>query len=212
MKALLMRIAVGIIGLVGLVYFLACSPPPPPNSNVGQNIGQNQNQANGNMSKADLRPCDYGSDPGSHGQHIKDEIKEHMGASLKKLLKDADNPNGTFTLEVTKAQNGTYFVARIRGRVSGDDNLKELSNILNDFQDRQDCLRVVYFLPESTSSSEVGEPGFEWSSCEYPLHVCPNGECCMPTESNTNANVNTNTNTAPANFNANGSRSTNTNN
>jgi hypothetical protein len=132
-----------------------------------------------------------------------------MGPTLKKLLKGPDNPNGTFTVEVTKAQNGTYFIARVRGKVSGDDNLKELSNILNDFQDKQECLRVVYFLPDSTASSAAGDPGFEWSSCEYPLHVCPNGECCMPIDANVNTNVNT---TPNANTNSNGNRSANTNN
>jgi hypothetical protein len=129
-----------------------------------------------------------------------------MGPSLKRLLKTSDNPDGTFTLEVEKAQNGTYFIARIKGKVSGDDNLKELSNILNDFQSKKECLRMIYFLPDPTSSSATGEPGFEWSSCEYPMHVCPNGECC----SVIGANTNTNGNTTPL-VNVNGNRIANTN-
>jgi hypothetical protein len=206
MKALMMRIAVGITALLGLLYFLACSPPAP-NSNTSQNVAPNQNQANGNtVSKEDLSPCEYGSEPGPHAQHIKDDIKAKMGPSLKRLLKTSDNPDGTFTLEVEKAQNGTYFIARIKGKVSGDDNLKELSNILNDFQSKKECLRMIYFLPDPTSLSATGEPGFEWSSCEYPMHVCPNGECC----SVIGANTNTNGNTTPL-VNVNGNRIANTN-
>ena len=210
MKTLLIRIAIGIIALGALLYFLGCNPPAP-NTNTSQNnnVSPNQNQANGNKAATDLRPCDYGSEPGSHAQHIKDAIKDKMGPSLKKLLKTADNPSGTFTIDIQKAESGTYFVARIKGKVSGDDNLKELSNILNDFQSKQECLRVIYFLPDQTSAAGDGEPGFEWSSCEWPMHVCPNGECCTAVETNTN----TNTNPIPhPSTNGNSNRGGNTNN
>ena len=196
MKALLMRIAIGIIALGALLYFLGCNPPAPStntsqNQNTAPKITANANRA----SKDELQPCEYGSEPGPHAQHIKEEIKDKMGPSLKKLLKDPSNPDGTFTIEIQKATGGTYFVARIKGKVSGDDNLKELSNILNDFQSKQECLRVIYFMPDQTAAAGDGEPGFEWNSCEYPLHVCPNGECCMPVDANTNTNTHTNTNT-----------------
>jgi hypothetical protein len=207
MKALLVRIAAGLIALAALLYFLACTPPTPnTNTSQNQNLSPNQNQKGGNSaSKADMmKPCQYGSEPGSHAQHIKDEIKNRMGPSLKKLLKDPSNPSGTFTVEVQKAESGTYFVARIKGKVSGDDNLKELSNILNDFQNREECLRVIFFLPATPGSAASPGDGFEWSSCEYPMVVCPTGECCMPVDANTN------TNTTPlANTNANGNRNAN---
>ena len=210
MKALSMRISAGMISLGALFYFLACSPATQNNnSSQNQTSAPSQNQASGNSVARDLRPCNYGSEPGSHAQEIKKDIKDKMGTSLKKLLKDQDNPGGTFTLDVQKASNGTYFIAYVRGTVSGDDNLKELSDILNDFQDRQECLRMVYFLPAQTSPSADGGDGFEWSSCEHPMVVCPNGECCIPTETNTNTNGNSNTNT---NTNANGNRGGNRNN
>jgi hypothetical protein len=146
----------------------------------------------------DMKPCDdYGSGHGAHAKAIKDEIKNKMSPSLKKLLKDQDNPGGTFTVEIEKATNAKYYVGHVRGKVSGDDNLKELSNILNDFQSKEDCLRVIFFLPAQTSTSVDG-PGFEWSSCQYPMVVCPGGECCMAVDTNTNANTpapHTNTNT-----------------
>lgn len=205
MKALSMRISAGILALGALFYFLACSPATQ-NDNSRQN--QNLAAANVNSPAKDLRPCNYGAEPGSHAQQIKKEIKDKMGSSLKKLLKDPANPSGTFTIEVQKASNGTYFVAYVRGKVSGDDNLKELSNILNDFQNKEECLRVVYFLPDQTGPTLDG-PGFEWSSCEYPMVVCPNGECCVAVDANTNTNGNSNAN---ANANTNANRGGNTNN
>ena len=203
MKALSMRISAGIIALGALLYFLACAPATQNN-----NSSQNQNLSAARTSRAptDLKPCDsYGGDPGSHGGAIKKGIEDKMGPSLKKLLKDQDNPHGTFTVEIQQAEKGTYFVAYVRGKVSGDDNLKELSNILNDFQDKQECLRLVYFLPDDGRPVVDGTSGFEWSSCEYPMHVCPNGECCDSKSENTNtANTNSNGNSnANANANAN---------
>ena len=205
MKALSMRILAGTVALGALFYLLACSPAPQ-NNNSGQNqsLSPNQNQGNANRAAVDRGPCKYG-EPGSHAKKIKDEIEGKMDPELKRLLKDANNPGGTFTIEVQKANNGSYFIAVVRGKVSGDDNLKDLTNILNDFQDSKDCLRMVYFLPDQITTADEYD-GFRWSSCEHPMVVCPNGECCMPTGTNTNANVkpsatvNTNTN---ANTNAN---------
>jgi len=207
MKALSMKIAGAILALGALLYFPACSPPTPNNSSgQNQNLAPNQNQANGNVAPMDLGRCrDYGSEPGgppAHAQNIKNGIKGKMDSKLKSLYKDSDNPGGTFTIDVQKAENGRYFVAYVRGKVSGDDNLKKLSNILNDFQNDEECLRVVYFLREQTSSgAALAEDGFEWSSCQHPMVVCPNGECCQATSSNTNTgntvpsgNSNSNTN------------------
>jgi hypothetical protein len=209
MKALSIRILAGLIALGGLFYFLACSPATQ-NNNSSQNQNLASNQTNGNVAVKDMGPCrDYGSDPGgSHAGAIKKGIKDKMDSSLKRLLKDQDNPGGTFTIDVQKATNGTYFIAYVRGNVSGDDNLKELSNILNDFQDKQECLRMVYFLPHETTPADRLD-GFRWTSCEHPMVVCPNGECCLAAETNTNTNVNSNAN---ANANANANRGGNTNN
>src|ERR1044072_5878107 len=102
MKALLMRITAGVIALGGLLYFLACNPAPQNNnSSQNQTVAPNQNQAaNGNVSAKDSKPCEYGSEPGTHAQHIKKEIEDKMNPSLKKLLKSPQNPNGTFTVEI----------------------------------------------------------------------------------------------------------------
>jgi hypothetical protein len=151
----------------------------------------------------DMKPCDdYGSGHGAHAKAIKDEIEGKMGASLKKLLKNQNNPNGTFTLEVQKATNGKYYVGYIKGKVSGDDNLKDLGDILNDFQDKQDCLRVVFFHAPQSSTAGDG-PGFEWSACEYPMVVCPNGECCAAVDPGGNVNTNTGNTNTNANSNTN---------
>lgn len=203
MKAQLMRIMVGVVGLGALLYFLACSPPAPNNkSTQNQNLSPDQNAAGANKASMNMQPCDdFGSGHGAHAKAIKDEIEGKMGPSLKKLLKDQNNPNGTFTLEVQKAANGKYYVGYVKGKVSGDDNLKELSNILNDFQGKQDCLRVIFFQPTQTSAAADGGPGFEWSACEYPMVVCPGGECCMPVDPNANSNANTGNTNANTNVN-----------
>ena len=208
MKALSIKIAAGIITLGALFYFLACSPATQ-NNNSGQNqtLSPNQNKANTNISSKDLPACDdYGSDPVPHAQHIKKGIEDKMGPSLKRLLKSPSNPGGTFTIEVQRANNAKYFVAYIKGKVSGDDNLKDLSDILNDFQSKQECLRVIYLLPEGAS---LTAGGFEWIACEHPMVVCPNGECCLPVDANTSPlptqTPNTNTN-ANANANTGGNR------
>ena len=215
MKAQSMKIVAGTIVLGALLYFLACSSPTPTNnSSQNQNQPTNQNQANANGTPhSDLKACDdYGSDPNPHAQHIKKEIENKMDSSLKKLLKTPTNPDGTFTVEVKRATepaNAKYFVAYIRGKVSGDDNLKELSDILNDFQSKEECLRIVYFLPEGAVTTDGG--GFEWIACQYPMVVCPDGTCCMPdylqqegstSSAYSNSSGNTNSNKA-ANTNAN---------
>jgi hypothetical protein len=171
MKALSIRISAASLGLAALLYFSACSPG-------NQNSNSNSNQVNG----SDLKACDLQSDPGAHAKKIKNEIKGKMSNSLKKLLKDQENPNGTFTIEIQKVSNGEYYVAYVKGKVSGDDSLKELSNILNDFQNKEACLRVAYFYGEQSGPTTInlGDPGFMWSSCEHPMVVCPNGECCYP--------------------------------
>jgi len=203
MKAQSIRISVGIIALGALLYFLACSPPAPTNNgNQNQSLAPNQNQASVNKASLAMQPCDdYGSGHGAHANAIKKEIEDKMGPSLKKLLKDQNNPNGTFTVEVKKADNGRYYIGYIRGKISGDDNLKDLSDILNDFQSKQDCLRVVFLLPGPVSASLTDGGGFEWTACEYPMVVCPNGECCMAVDTNTNSNANTPSSNTNANAN-----------
>lgn len=211
MKALLIRTAAGLIALGALLYSSACSPTPPAsNANHDQNQNSSDgNQADGNKSMADLRPCDdYGSGHGAHSAKIKKDIEDKMRPRLKKLLKGPNNPNGTFTVEVQKATNGSYYVAYIKGKVSGDDNLKDLSNILNDFQNKQDCLRVVYFMSAPGSVTADEGPGFEWSSCEYPMMVCPNGECCLATSSTVETSAKTSTN---SNSNSGGGSNSNSN-
>ena len=195
MKALLIRMASATLALGILFYFPACSPPAPNNNtSQNQNLSPNQNKANGNVAPMDLGRCrDYGAEPGgppAHAQNLKNGIKDKMDSKLKSLYKDPDNPRGTFTIDIQKAEDGRYFVAYVRGKVSGDDNLKKLSNILNDFQNDEECLRVVYFLREQSPSgaAAAAQDGFEWSSCQYPKVVCGSGECC-DAKSNTNTNT-----------------------
>ncbi len=172
MKAFSIRISAGIIALAGLIYILACSSP-------SVNINQNQNvAANTNRTARALDACKVPPDPVAAAANILARLKGEINASdLADDLKPTPNSvGGTFTIEVQQAKGKKYFEAYIKGEVRGDDNLKILSDILNNFQDENSCLRVVYFVEDLNAPNNPS--GFRWSSCEYPKHVCPNGECC----------------------------------
>ena len=215
MKALLIRIFAGVIALGAIFYFLACAPATNQNQNQNLGVASNQNAATGNVVDRDLdEPCEYEAPPpGGHGNGIKKKMKDKMSDKLKRQLKDAENPTGTFTIEIEKPVGVNYYVAYVAGEVSGDDRLKELSNILNDFQDKKSCVRIAMFYPGPVLTAERGD-GFEWAACEYPKQTCPSGVCAdicpgldpIPSPAPTgNSNANSNSN-------ANGNRNGNTRN
>lgn len=172
MKAFSIRIPAGIIALAAIIYILACSPP-------SANINQNKNTAaNSNRPVRDLDACKVQADPAAAAAIILRKLKDEINASdLADGLKPAPNSGvGTFTIDVQQAKGKKYFEAYIKGEVRGDDNLKTLSDILNNFQDESSCLRVVYFVQDLNAPNDPA--GFRWSSCQHPKHVCPGGECC----------------------------------
>ena len=158
MKAQLIRIFAAVIALGVLLYSSACTT--------------------GTQTPAALSACKVQSDPNQAAAAILQKLTDAIDATALAEQRKADPTaaRGTFVVEVQQAQGKQYFEAYIKGEVRGDDNLKILSNILNDFQDQDSCLRVVYFV-ESIIAPSVPS-GFKWSSCEYPKYVCPNGECC----------------------------------
>ena len=172
MKAFSIRIAAGTTALAALIYILACGPP-------SGNINQNQNVA-GNSNKAllALNPCKLPSDPGAHAKDILRRLTDEMKLTnlADNLRPDPASSDGIFIIDVQQAKGKKYFEAYVKGEVRGDDNLKILSDILNNYQNDDDCLRVVYFVEDLNAPNSPG--GYKWSSCEYPKHVCPNGECC----------------------------------
>ena len=172
MKAFSIRIAGAIIALAALIYILACSPP-------SGNINQNQNLA-GNSNKAvmALNACKAPSNSATHAEDILERLKDEMKLTnlADNLKPDPASGDGTFIIEVQQAKGKKYFEAYVKGEVRGDDNLKILSDILNNYQNDNDCLRVVYFVEDLNAPNTPS--GYKWSSCEYPKHVCPNGECC----------------------------------
>ena len=188
MKALSMRISAGIIALGALLYILACSGP-------SGNINQNQNMAEGgNKALMGLDECKVPTNSTVKAGEIRDRLKGAItNSNLADGLKpDANSSRGTFTVEVQYSKDN-YFEAYIKGEVRGDNNLKILSNIVNDYQDDEsDCLRVVHFQELNATSATSG---FKWSSCPYPKHVCTNGVCCDDKDTNSNGNTNSNTNT-----------------
>jgi hypothetical protein len=184
MKALSMRISAGVIALAALIYMSACSSP---GGNINQNRSINQNQsinqnesiaANTDETVRTLGPCRSHPDPAATAADILQRLKAEINGSdaADEMKPDPTSARGRFTVDVQQATGKMYFEAYIKGEVGGDDNLKILSDILNNFQDENDCLRVAYFVENLNAPNTPS--GFKWSSCQYPLRVCSNGECC----------------------------------
>ena len=182
MKALSMRISAGVIALAALMYMLACNQPSG-NINQNQNIAANGNQnrsiaANSNETERDLDPCTIHSNPAAVAADILQRLKGEINSSdaADGLKPDPTGSRGTFTVDVQQAKDKDYFEAYVKGEIRGDDHLKILSDILNNFQNENDCLRVVYFQQDLNAPNTPS--GFKWSSCQYPKYVCTNGQCC----------------------------------
>ena len=171
MKAFSIRVGVGVIALAALLYILACSSP---SGNQTQNVA-----ANSNTAVMALDACKVPSNSAAHAANILQRLKDEIRSSaLANNLKPDDpaSDDGVFRVEVQQAKSKNYFEAYVKGEVRGDNNLKILSDILNNFQNENDCLRVVHFVQELNAPNEPS--GFRWSSCEYPKQVCPTGVCC----------------------------------
>ena len=208
MKAFLMRVGLGSIALAALIYVLACGPPSG-NTNQNQNVAANSNKA-----VMALNACKVPSNSADHAANILKRITDEIKADdelANNLIPAPGSTEGTFTIEVQQAKGKRYFETYVKGEVRGDDNLKILSDILNNYQNDDDCMRVVYFVELNAPNSPGGG---KWSSCEYPKHVCPNGECCdiEPSETPNATPTPTRTPTPLGNSGVNGTRKGNTNN
>lgn len=164
MNALSIRISAGIIALAALIYMLACNSP---SVDIGSGSGW------------DLPPCKAQTNPAAKAADIQQRLTDEITGSRE--LASELNPDPTaardrFTVHVQQAAGKMYFEAYIKGAVGGDNNLKILSDIVNNYQeDPDDCLRVVYFVNLNAPSTPTG---FKWTSCQYPKYVCTNGACC----------------------------------
>jgi hypothetical protein len=170
MKAQSMRISAGVIALAVLIYMLACSSP-------------SGNRATG----WDLPPCKAQADPGAKALNIRGRLEDEIKSSSElagELNPDPTTARDRFTVDVQQAAGKMYFEAYIKGSVGGDNNLKILSDIVNNYQeDPDDCLRVVHFVNLNAPNTPSGS---KWTSCQYPKYVCTNGACCddkVPSES-----------------------------
>ena len=119
--------------------------------------------------------CDV-TDINARAVAVQNKVKDKIDGKAK-LKNQADN--GKFKYKVRKSPGGDYLEAIFEGQVSGDDELKNLADILNDFQ-KDGCLkRVVFVAPGGTPTDpSVAAVGFEWSSCEWPQVACAGGSCC----------------------------------
>ena len=164
MKALSMRISAGIIALAALIYMLAC------NSESG---------GIRNGSGWDLPACKAQTNPAAKAAELRDKLKDEITGNSElagELNPDPTTARDRFTVDVQQAAGRMYFEAYIKGAVGGDNTLKILSDIVNNYQDDpDDCLRVVHFVNLNATNTPSG---FKWTSCQYPKYVCTNGACC----------------------------------
>jgi len=191
------NVAVAATAFATILLSLACTPGTN-NGNLDQTSGQNTSQANtGVTARAASDACDA-PDSQKAGK-VKDKIIEKMSQRLKNQLEVDPTVPKQFKFQVRKSSEGDYLEAYFQGEISGDDHLKELSDILNDFQ-KKGCLLKVYFVADGPVAVTLPEREiqFAWSACEHPLTACPNGVCDNPcpweSPPITNGNLNSNTN------------------
>ena len=209
MKTKSFSVAVAMVAFATMLLGSACSPGANTGSQ-NQNHSQNVNQTEQKSAALIESAC---NDPDfvEKAKKVKGRILEKMGNDLKKqyLGDPAQNLQPIFTYEVRKSPNGDYLEAYFQGEIRGDDGLKELSDIVNDFQEDskgKGCLRKVYFVPEGPLplTRDDWDKFFMWSACEHPLQACSDGLCDNPCPGETPpvGNTNSSSNSNAANTNA----------
>ena len=218
-----------------LMFTISCGPAAN-NSNVTTTNSANGDNANMSTSLAD-DPCAAGLDPDAKITKLTTKLTEKFDddATLKKQFRGEGGaaPNFKFSFLKGGAEFGTPIYLVIDGQVSGKGTMEKLVHRVDNFV-AKGCIQTVSFAPMTAAPSPAPSPaagssslsssrGFGWTACEYPLILCPPGECvgqCLVPTGNTNSNVplkaNTNTNSTvnakpAANSNAKANTNSNTN-
>lgn len=203
------------------MVIVACGPGPQ-NTSQSQDQNQSQNQEMASAETAGLGSEDVCELDDDHVADkiagVKRRILEKMNDNLKDQHSGNVNVNGNvtkreprFKYDVIKAPDGNYLIAYFEQGLSGADGLKDMANLLNDFDDKK-CLLKVYFVPKGTlpikppiNDTEQLDV-FEWTACEWPKIACPNGVChrepcpvLINGDSNGNSNTNSNSNRGKSN-------------
>jgi hypothetical protein len=192
-------ILAGVLALFGLI--ISCGTAPKDGN---QNQGIAGDSANASAIIKDSA-CD------ETNTNTKIELAQNRINAA--LAADDELGEGRVKVLVRKSAAGNYLEALVEGSAGGEDEVDDLTRILRKFM-RKNCVLRVTFVPTGTvppaaangsgGSSGLRGEDFEWSGCEHPKVVCPNGECCDPTiTSNTNSPANNSNGNSNANGNAN---------
>jgi hypothetical protein len=198
MRNLSIRIAGCFLVLTALIWTLGCGPSAT-NSNVAQNQNANAELANTNTAQITSKACSDSGTLGDKRQRVYDEIERQIkldGNLATQYQEEA------FDFDVVIVDR--YLEAHFKGLIGGEDELENLSEILNNFKE-DGCLLMVRMASKSAGGGSVPPvplSGFEWNLCEWPTYPCPDGTCACRKLGNGSGNANSNTN-ANANANAN---------
>jgi hypothetical protein len=196
----------GIAVLLTVAALVLSSTGCGTTSNANVDVSRNQNQAISTESErfALLASSACSEDFDDRKDAIIEKVRDRINDNAKLKKQHDGNPGNhvppKFEFHIDKAPDGQYFFATIEGEVAGDDGLKDLAGILNDFN-KKGCLLKVYFVPMGKYEPSIDRYppiGFGWTACEDPMVACPNGECknppCVDLDGNSNKNTNMNTN------------------
>lgn len=211
------RIAGCLFVLAALFWSLSCNTSTP-NSNVAQNQSSTADAGNANVDPL------WGTSSACKDENITMEEKRALveadiakqirgDGKLKKQLDGEGTQQKRFKYRVVIQDK--YLIAYFEGRIDGENQLEDLSEILNNFKKNKCVLRVI-LVPTGTLPDDPNQPmepsmlsrGFEWNLCDWPQQPCSDGQChdvCPSMTSNSNANVNVNAN-ANVNMNVNANR------
>lgn len=188
-----LRILFTTLVISSFVIGLSCASQS--NSNLSNsNQSANSDTANSNTANAnqdvDAKSADLGKCELAWTEQERKDIEDDMLADIrdwgsKKLKKSLDG-DGTvgpwMTVQVRRSPgaNDRFYEAIITGTLAGNDQFKELTDILNNYDDKKECIRRAFFLPTGSSitpTSNLRDRGFEWSACDFPMRPCSDGSC-----------------------------------
>ena len=199
MKCRAIRAAVVLTGVLALFGLMMSCGTAPKDENKNQAVAGDSANASAII-----------KDPACDETNTNTKIELAQNRIDTALAGDNELGEGRVKVLVRKSTDGNYLEALVEGYAGGEDEVDDLTRILRKFM-RKNCVLRVTFVPAGTvppaAANGSGSPAglrreaFEWSGCEYPKVVCPNGECC---DGKSTSNSNSPANNSNSNSNANG--------
>ena len=218
MKNQTLRIVAALFVFAGLLFSIACSPPPTPPANQANVQPSNGANAVANSTADRNNPCDDEAMPAQEkADALNARIKQRF-MDDPKFRQQYEEIYGRKPLFKTWVVNNKGVIELlIKGRVNGKDNngnskLEGILDIIDGYLDKAKCIQKVRLIPGEIMGPNEPPPlsvmGFEWILCDSGQVACSGGRCmpdppgCGGFTGNENIPSNTNSNT-----NANGGRS-----